>query len=86
MDNNLLLLRANLLVLLQEPNMEGHEEWSAPHVTDMQAATSHVHSGDVTDAAAIRVEEEEQDDDVNEEEPKRQNRKTQMERNEVGLD
>lgn len=32
--------------------MEGHVDWSPPHVTDMQAATSHVHSGDVTDEAA----------------------------------
>jgi len=38
--------------------MEGHVDWSPPHVTDMQAATSHVHSGDVTDEAAAMSERE----------------------------
>lgn len=53
-----LLLRAHLVGLLQEPSMDGHVGWSAPHVTDMQAATSHVQSGDVKDEAAMRASDE----------------------------
>lgn len=52
LDKTLLL---HLFGLLQEANMDGLVGWSAPHVTDMQAATSHVQSGDVKDEAAMRA-------------------------------
>ena len=45
-----------LLLYEEEPNREGHVDRSPPHVTDMQAATSHVHSGEVTDEAAAMWE------------------------------
>lgn len=44
--------------------MEGHVEWSAPHVTDMQAATNHVQSGDVTEAAMAKEEEEDPEAEI----------------------
>lgn len=75
LDKTLLLPRAHLLCLLLGPNMDGHAKWSAPHVTDMQAATNHVQRGDVTHDASmtdVQEEEEEKDDDKkNEEDPRR---------------
>ncbi|KAM1575416.1 hypothetical protein ACFX10_031846 [Malus domestica] len=48
-----LLLSAHFDRLREELSIDGLAEQSLSHVTDMQAATSHVQSGDATEEAAM---------------------------------
>lgn len=48
-----LLLPAHFGRLREELSIDGLAEQSLSHVTDMQAATSHVQSGDATEEAAM---------------------------------
>ncbi|TQD89513.1 hypothetical protein C1H46_024912 [Malus baccata] len=59
-----LLLPAHFGRLREELSIDGLAEQSLSHVTDMQAATSHVQSGDATEEAAMGDDDDDDNPDA----------------------